>query len=119
NHVQSEWKKLRRLMSIRLDLLPLLCERVRAVTPSVPPQLLHELVALRAQSWAIRSCNGEKVNTELSISQKIHEIQSIIGKSSDVLLVATQREILEISKKIDEEVEIYNHKARTYQRLFQ
>jgi len=114
---QIEWKKLRRMVSIRLDLVPLLCENVTTLG-IVRPELLAELIQLRGESWEIRECTGAKVNKELLISQKIHEIWVALGKFRQVQLVALQKEMAEVAQKIEQEEESYNLKVRKYNQIY-
>lgn len=110
------WGIIRIQLGERLDKLPLLVEIVRGKGVDVAG--LDELVETRAKLWAEGDFGKARVRLELMISQKIHELFSLLHKNEelkkDIYFLSQKKEIQEAGKEIDSLAESFNHKVRGY-----
>lgn len=125
--VVEEWMVVLGKLRLRLDKIPNLVETVRQHAGGSgdagggsgdEENLLGRLISLREACWPIDKSDKNKISTEMEISDNINSVWRLIKKypelQKDTNFLALKMEFREISKEIEESLEKYNGKVRSY-----
>lgn len=113
----SYWKSILDKMRIRNDMVPNLIETVRKYAKG-EEKLLNEMILLRSKSWPMENADGHKANAELTLTQDLHAVWKLPQKfpelNLDTNFLSLKMEFHTIGKEIDEMVDVYNKKIRSF-----
>ncbi len=113
----SYWKSILDKMRIRNDMVPNLIETVRKYAKG-EEKLLNEMILLRSKSWPMEHADGHKANAELTLTQDLHEVWKLPQKfpelNLDTNFLSLKMEFRNLGKEIDEMVDAYNKKIRSF-----
>lgn len=117
HEVNEKWETVLDNLRLRLDKIPNLVETVRALAPG-QEELAAELVRLRAGSWPMAEAGKAKVHRELEISGKLNDIWNLHsqfpGLEKDTNYLSLKNEFKEVSKEIENALEVYNDEVRVF-----
>lgn len=113
--IDYRWQKLLFRITERNDLIPLMIERLATIYDKAS---FAELIELRQKAFKQEKSNGEKVELELSLSRKMHEILENAKQQeklqSDLLLNSLRKDYSKVGREIESELDIYNEKVRRF-----
>jgi len=117
DEVIAYWESILDKMRIRNDMVPNLIETVRKYTKN-EEKLMAELIQLRSKSWPMAEANGQKVNAELTLTDSLHAVWNLPQKTPalnvDTNFLSLKKEFHDLGKEIDEMVDVYNKKIRSF-----
>jgi len=117
HEVNEKWDTVLDNLRLRLDKIPNLVETVRKLAPG-QEELVSELITLREGSWPLAESGKNKVNRELEISEKLGNVWKLHGQfpelEKDTNYLSLKSEFKEISKEIENALEVYNDEVRVF-----
>ncbi len=115
--VESAWLNLLDRLNVRLDKIPNLIETLRRLTEG-QEKLFESMIDLREKSWPLDQPDKERVHAELAVAGVLHQTWELSGKyeelKKDTNFLELRTEFKDTAKEIDDLTNIYNKKARHY-----
>ncbi len=115
--LRDEWETVLDNLNLRLDKIPNLLETVRNLVPN-QEKIIAEIIRLRGESRATTEAGADKVQKELSISQKLRTLVDLGRKeprlNKDINFLALKTELKQLDAEIEKTAAIYNERVRGY-----
>ncbi len=115
--VKAEWQNLWLLLYNRHNLLPNFLETFKSFFPD-QKVILAEIIELKNKAAYIKNASTEKFRAELELSLKLSDVAQLCNGSKAILVdtnfLGLRQEFKENTLKIEEEMNVYNKKVRSF-----